>query len=184
VRRAGSLEAEVNLKSAALQCHGSYAFVDGRFLDALELSFNSPFADPATGTIQVVPGNQVPAVPRHRVKAGIDYAVTEAWKVGGDALFVSSQYLVGDESNQASKLPSYAVFNLHTSYQVTKTIQVYGKVDNIFDNRYATYGTFFDTTAVPNFTNGGNPFTDPRSLSPARGGPFMQACGRRSRTAG
>ena len=32
--------------------------------------------------------------------------------------------------------------------------------DNIFDNRYATYGTFFDTTDVPNFANGGAPFTD------------------------
>ena len=127
---------------------------------------NSPFA--AGGTIQVVPGNQIPAVPRHRVKAGIEYAVTDAWKIGGDALFVSSQYLVGDESNQASKLPSYTVFNLHTSYQFSKNVQLYGKIDNVFDNRYATYGTFFDTTAVPNFGNGGNPFTDPRSLSPAR----------------
>ncbi|SFI45488.1 TonB-dependent receptor [Bradyrhizobium sp. Gha] len=166
-RRQG-LEAEVNLKSDRLQFHASYALVDARFLDALELSSNSPFADPGTGTIQVVAGNQIPAVPRHRIKAGIEYAATDAWKVGGDALWVSSQYLVGDESNQASKLPSYAVFNLHTSYQFTKNVQLYGKVDNIFDNRYASYGTFFDTTAVPNFANSGNPFTDPRSLSPAR----------------
>ena len=40
--------------------------------------------------------------------------------------------------------------------------------DNIFDNRYATYGTFFDTTDVPNFANGGAPFTDARSVSPQR----------------
>jgi len=166
-RRQG-LEAELNLKSETLQFHASYALVDARFLDSLELSSNSPFANPSTGTIRVVPGNQVPAVPRHRVKAGVEYAVTDAWKVGGDALFVASQYLVGDESNQASKLPSYTVFNLHTSYQVTKNVQVYGKIDNIFDNRYATYGTFFDTTAVPNFGNGGANFNYPRSLSPAR----------------
>ncbi len=166
-RRQG-FEAEVNLKSAALQVHASYAFVDARFLDALELGSNSPFADPTTHTIQVVPGNQIPAVPRHRIKAGVDYAVTDAWKVGGDALFVSSQYLVGDESNQAAKLPYYTVFNLRTSYQVTKNVQLYGRLDNLLDNRYATFGTFFDTTAVPNFANGGAQFTDPRSLSPAR----------------
>ena len=41
-------------------------------------------------------------------------------------------------------------------------------MDNIFDNRYATFGTFFDTGDVPNFANGGAPFTDARSLSPAR----------------
>ena len=41
-------------------------------------------------------------------------SITDAFKVGGDALFVSSQYFVGDESNQAARLPSYTVFNLHT----------------------------------------------------------------------
>ncbi len=165
-RRQG-IEAEINLKSSTLQLYASYAFVDARFLDALQVGSNSPFRDD-NGNVQILPGNQVPAVPRHRIKAGIDYSITDALKVGGDALFVSSQYFVGDESNQAPKLPSYAVFNVHASYQIDKTFQIYGRVDNIFDNRYATYGTFFDTTAVPNFANGGAPFTDPRSLSPAR----------------
>jgi len=62
----------------------------------------------------------------------------------------------------------HAIFNLHASYQIDKTFQIYARADNIFDNRYATYGTFFDTGAVPNFANGGAPFTDPRSISPAR----------------
>lgn len=166
-RRQG-LEAEVNIKSPTLQFQASYAFIDARYLDAFALGSESPFADPATETIQVLRGNQLPAIPRHRVKVGVDYNVTDVWKVGGNALFVSSQYFVGDESNQYSKLPSYTVFNLHTSYQVTKNFQLYGRVDNVFDKRYATYGQFFDTGALPNFTNGGAAFTDPRSLSPAR----------------
>ncbi|MEO6840797.1 MAG: TonB-dependent receptor [Bradyrhizobium sp.] len=166
-RRQG-IEVEVSLKSDKLQMNASYTFIDARFLNALVLgSPNSPFAD-ANGNIQVMPGNQIPAVPRNRLKAGIDYAVTDAFKVGGDALFVTSQYFAGDESNQFMKLPSYAVFNLHASYQVTKQVQLYARADNVFDNRYATYGTFFDTTALPNFANGGAAFSDPRSLSPAR----------------
>jgi outer membrane receptor protein involved in Fe transport len=165
-RRQG-IETEVTLKSNAVQLYASYALVDARFLDALQVGSNSPFAD-ANGNVQIVPGNRIPAIPRNRVKAGIDYSITDALKVGGDALFVSSQYFVGDESSQAQRVPSYAVFNLHGSYQVNKTFQVYARADNILDNRYATYGTFFDTSAVPNFANGGAPFTDPRSLSPAR----------------
>ena len=165
-RRQG-IEAEASLKSSRWQFRASYAFIDARFLDSLLLGSNSPFAD-ANGNIQVSPGNVIPAIPRHRIKAGFDYAVTDAFKIGGDALFVSSQYLVGDESNQAPQLPSYAVFNVHASYQLDKTYQIYGRIDNIFDNRYATYGGFFDTTAVPNFANGGNQFTNPQSLSPAR----------------
>jgi len=165
-RRQG-IEAEANVKSSRWQFRASYAFIDARFLDSLQLGSNSPFAD-ANGNIQVSPGNVIPAIPRHRIKAGFDYSITDAFKVGGDALFVSSQYLVGDASNQAPQLPSYAVFNVHASYQIDKTYQVYGRIDNIFDNRYATYGTFFDTNALPNFANGGAAFTDARSLSPAR----------------
>lgn len=166
-RRQG-LEAQVNLTSKTLQLYASYALVDARFLDALQLNSHSPFADPVTGLIQVLPGNRIPAIPRDRIKFGFDYSVTDAFKVGGDALFVGSQYFVGDESNQAQRLPSYAVYNLHASYQINKTLQIYGRADNIFDNRYATYGTFFDTGDVPNFANGGAPFTDARSVSPAR----------------
>jgi outer membrane receptor protein involved in Fe transport len=165
-RRQG-IEAEVSLKSSTLQLYASYALVDARFLDALQVGSNSPFAD-VNGNVQILPGNRIPAIPRNRIKAGFDYSVTDAFKVGGDALFVDSQYFVGDESNQAQRLPSYAVFNLHASYQIDKTFQIYARADNIFDNRYATYGTFFDTGAVPNFANGGAPFTDPRSVSPAR----------------
>jgi len=165
-RRQG-IEAEVSLKSDKMQTSASYTFVDARFLNALQVGSNSPFAD-ADGNVQILPGNQIPAIPRHRLKANIDYAVTDAFKVGGDAMFISNQYFVGDDSNQFMKLPSYAVFNLHASYQVSNSVQIYARADNIFDNRYATYGTFFDTGAVPNFANGGAPFTDPRSLSPAR----------------
>ena len=165
-RRQG-IEAEANLKSSKWQFHASYAFIDARFLDALQLGSNSPAAD-ANGNIQVVPGDQIPAIPRHRIKASFDYSVTDAFKVGGDALWVSSQYLVGDASNQEPQLPPYAVFNLHASYQIDKTYQVYGRIDNILDNRYVTYGGFFDTAQLPNFYNGGAPFTNPQSLSPAR----------------
>jgi outer membrane receptor protein involved in Fe transport len=165
-RRQG-IEAEVTLKSKVLQFFASYALVDARFLNALQVGSNSPFAG-ANGNVQILPGNVIPAIPRNRVKASIDYSVTDALKIGGDTLLVSSQYFVGDDSNQAPKLPGYAVFNLHASYQIDKTFQIYGRVDNILDNRYATYGTFFDTGAIPNFANGGTPFADPRSLSPAR----------------
>jgi outer membrane receptor protein involved in Fe transport len=160
-RRQG-IEAQVTLQSKALQLYASYALVDARFLDSLQVGSNSPFAD-ADGNVQISPGNRIPSIPRNRVKAGFDYSITDAFKVGGDALFVSDQYFVGDESNQAQRLASYAVFNAHASYQINKTFQLYGRVDNILDHRYATYGTFFDTGAIP-----GASFTDARSVSPAR----------------
>ena len=165
-RRQG-IEAEANMKSGAYDFHASYAFVDARFLDSVTLGSNSPFAD-ANGHIQVLPGDQIPAIPRHRVKLSVDYNVTEKFKIGADMLYVSSQFFAGDASNQAPQLPGYTVVNLRASYQINQTFQIYASADNIFNNHYASYGTFFNTTALPNFTNGGAAFTDPRSLSPAR----------------
>jgi iron complex outermembrane receptor protein len=164
-RRQG-LEAQVSLTSKALQFYANWALVDARFLDPLSLDSRSPFA--VDDQVQVVPGNRIPAIPRNRFKFGWDYFVTDAFKVGGDALFVASQFFAGDESNQAARLPGYSVFNLHASYQINKTYQLYGRIDNIFDNRYATYGTFFERDDIPNFANGGAEFTDPRTVNPAR----------------
>ena len=70
-RRQG-IEAQVNLTSKTLQLYASYALVDARFLDPLQIGSNSPFADD-DGNIQIVPGNRIPAIPRNRVKFGGDY---------------------------------------------------------------------------------------------------------------
>jgi len=59
-----------------------------RFLDAFR-SAPTAFAD-ADGKQSKSCGNQIPAVLAHALKAGFDYSITAAFKVGGDALFVSS----------------------------------------------------------------------------------------------
>src|SRR4029450_1558113 len=76
-RRQG-IEAQVNLTSKTLQLYASYALVDARFLDPLVIGSNSPFAD-ADGNIQIVPDNRIPAIPRNRVKFGMDYWITDAF---------------------------------------------------------------------------------------------------------
>jgi iron complex outermembrane receptor protein len=40
---------------------------------------------------------------------------------------------------------------VHASYQVTDNIQIFGLINNVTNNHYATYGSFFDTG-----TTGGN----------------------------
>ena len=164
-RRQG-IETEAKLTAKRFDVYASYALVDARFLNSLQLASNSPVAD-ANGNILVSPGNVIPAIPRNQVKVGFDFAATDKFKFGADAIYMSSQYFVGDQSNQEPQLPGYTVVNLHASYQINQTYQIYGRVDNVFNNRYATYATFFDTTELPNF-NTGNPFTNPDALNMAR----------------
>ncbi len=161
-RRQG-VEVEAKYRTDTIDVWASYSFIDAIFLNSFLLASNSPFAD-ANGNIQVVRGDEMPMIPRNQFKAGVDYKATPALKVGVDMQFVGAQRFVGDESNQATLLPAYAVFNAGASYQVTSSIEIYARVDNIFDRRYGVYGTFFDTQALAPLIS----FNDPRTIVPAQ----------------
>jgi iron complex outermembrane receptor protein len=168
------IEAGLSYQLARCNVFVNYTFVDAIFLSPLVLSSpNNPFAD-ANGRIFVAPGDHIPAVPDHRFKAGADYKITGAWKLGADINVVGSQYLVGDQSNQNPKVPAYWVVNLHSSYQVTKNVELFGLVRNLFNQRYFTFGTFFQTDSFP-YLN----LTDPRTFIP--GAPFAAYAGLRAR---
>ena len=161
--------------------YANYTFVDATYQSTLTLqSPNSPFAD-ADGNIFVRPGDHIPGIPAHRFKAGFDYNLTDAWKVGADLNVIGSQYLIHDDSNQAAKVPACAVLNLHTSYQVTKDVEGVGTINNALNQQYYAAGTFFDLGGFNN-TNGragfpGTTLTDPRMVLP--GAPFAAYAGVR-----
>jgi iron complex outermembrane receptor protein len=177
------VEAKVNLRHDRWTAYANYTFVDATYRSAITLSSaNNPVADPATGTIQVVPGNHIPGIPAHRFKAGAEYAVTDRWKIGADLNVVGSQYLIHDDSNQNPRVPAYWVVNLHGSYQIDKTFEVFGLINNLFDRHYYAAGTFFNTGGF-NSATFGNPnfFTlnDPRTFLP--GMPIAAYAGVRAR---
>jgi iron complex outermembrane recepter protein len=165
-RREG-VEAGAQYQSGQYLVYANYAFIDAtyQFSGALA-SPNNPFAD-ANGNIFVTPGNQIPGIPQHQVKGGVDYWFTPQLKLGTDVIWVSSQWFVGDDANQNPKLADYWVANLHGSYQVTKEVQIYGFINNLFNRKFATYGTFFDpqstvAVAIP------NTLFDHRTVTPAQ----------------
>jgi iron complex outermembrane recepter protein len=169
------VEASATYKLDRLTLNANYAYVDATFLNSVTLSSpNNPFADD-DGNIFVRPGDHIPSIPAHRLKAGFDYALTDAWSVGVNAVLASSQYYFGDASNQNPKLPGYGVVNLRTSYEVTKGVTIYGLINNLFDHKYATYGTFYDTDIK---TVSGDPSTslsNPAMVTPAQ--PFSVYAG-------
>jgi len=165
-RRQG-IEAGLAWRWENLLISANYSFLDATFLENLALSSNSPAAN-ADGLIFVHPGNHLPLAPSHRFVLNAEYGVTPKWKVGADLRVVSSQYLVGDESNQEPKIPAFATVNLHTSYKVTERITLFGEIDNVFDEHYFTYGTFTALDGLPSNFN----LSDARTFSPAVGRAF------------
>ena len=115
-----------------------------------------------------MPGDNIPGIPNHKFKFGMDYEVLPGWKVGGDVVYRSSQYYFGAENNTLGGLnpqvSGYATIDLRTSYQVTRDLQIYGLINNVADFRGATFGTLyenrFDNQSAHRWS--GRPFCEPR----------------------
>jgi iron complex outermembrane recepter protein len=159
----------------------NYTFIDATYQTNLVLqSPNNPFAN-ADGLIFVIPGDHIPGIPNQRFKLSTEYQITDAWKLGGDLNVFGSQYLIHDDSNHNPKVPPYWVVNLHSSYQVTKNVEVFGLIQNLFNQHYYAAGTFFDTGGFNSNTFGANNFlvlNDPRTFLP--GMPFAAYAGVRA----
>ena len=145
--------------------YANYTYIDAVYLTTfLESSPNNPLAD-ETGFIGITNGMPIAGIPKNTVKVGVDYAVTDKWHVGADMVAASGQVLFGNENGALPQAPGYAVFGLHTSYQVAKQVQIYGLIQNLFDQRFYTAGGLFDTSALPNTAPS---LTNPTAFGPAR----------------
>lgn len=172
------VEAAIGYQNRSMSVYASYALVDATFRDDLVLPApNTPGAEPCPGTDPadevncnfVQSGDNLPGIPRHRFKAGIEYWLTPNWKVGSDLVAASNQFFFGDEANNNTKLAGYTRVDLSTSYDVSENMQIYGLIKNVFDRRYGLYGTFFDTEEATDAAEPqGLTLTDPRSITPAQ----------------
>jgi iron complex outermembrane receptor protein len=170
------IEAKIDYRYDRWYAYANFTYVDATYQSAITLfSPNNPNAltDPNNTDVQFVnvkPGDHIPGIPASRFKAGFEYAVTDAWKVGADLNFTGSQYLVHDDTNQSPKVPAYAVLNLHTSYQITPNIEVFGLINNVLNQQYYLGGTFFQTGGFASTTAGVTnllaSLTDPRTFVP------------------
>lgn len=154
-------EGQLNYRKGPFTLRATYAYLDATFQNYLTLASNSPAAD-ANGYIYVQPGNHLPMTAANRVKVSLDWDVNERARVGADFLYTGAQYYVGDESNQAQMLPSYWTVSVNGAYKVTKNLEAFVLVNNIFDRKFYTYGTYFETSQLY------QAFNNPQSVTPAQ----------------
>ena len=84
-----------------------------------------------------------------------EYAFTEKFSAGANLIAATNQFARGDENNQDvnGPVPGYAIVNLDARYQADKNWQFFGKIDNLFDRRYQTFGILGSNTFIgPNNT--------------------------------
>jgi iron complex outermembrane receptor protein len=170
-RRQGA-EVGIKYQTQNWSAFANYSFVQATFRSAfVEPSPSNPFQN-ALGDTQVEPGDRLPGIPENRLKIGADYKILPQWSMGATAVYVSSVFYVGDESNQLAPIPGYATVNLHTNYKPTSNFEVFASINNLFNKQYSTWGILSDPTGInapgippDGVTNG--PGVNNRFLSPA-----------------
>ncbi len=159
------VEASLRYRGRRLNVSLGYAYTDATFRTPLLLNSGSNPAADANGNIQVEPGDHIPGIPTHRVNLTVSYDMTRAWTIGGSIIAQSSAWRFGDEANQTKPVGGYAVVNLNTALRVTSRITLFALVNNAFNTRYDTYGSFGPVGDVP-WPNVPGGVTDPRTASP------------------
>lgn len=142
----------------------SYSYVDATYRSAwTEHSPSNSSAD-ANGNINIKSGDRIPGIPQSTVKLRLDYSATPKWKIGTNLVWRGGIYARGDENNSDTngKLASYFTADLDTTYQVTKQLQVFATVSNLFNRRYQSFGVLgANAFTGPNQTfNGASPVNE------------------------
>jgi len=170
-RREGG-DLDLTYQTGRVSAYLQYSHLKATFRsEFLEPSPANPFQD-ANGNIQVNVGDELPLLPKSRVKLGADVLVLPHWSVGGTMSYIGPSFYRGDEANLNPELPGYTVASLRTSYQFGQHWQVFANIQNLFDRHYSTFGILGDPTGVgapgvPADGELGDPDVDPRFQSPA-----------------
>lgn len=148
-------------QAGPLGISASYSYVSATYRSAwTEHSPSNSSAD-AGGNISIKPGDRIPGIPESTAKLRLDYSATPKWKIGTSLVWRGSIYARGDENNADAngRLSGYFLADLDTTYQVTRQLQVFATVSNLFNHRYQSFGVLgANAFTGPNNTfNGTNP---------------------------
>jgi len=153
-RRQG-LELDLSGRTAGIEWHGSYSYVRATFESpACVVSDRNSTAGTrpgcGAGQIDVAAGNRIPGIPLHNFKLNVLGRPLDRLTVGSTLTAYSSQYVRGNENNAhrpdgvsfsgSGRLAGYALLDLHASYDLGGSWQLFAKVSNVLDKEYASAG--------------------------------------------
>ena len=93
-------------------------------------------------------GNRQALRPQHSASLTIDWRTSLGLSVGGSVLIIGDSF---DNAANTVRLDGYALVGVRASMPLTDVIEVYGRVDNLFDAEYksvARYNSFGRNAAV------------------------------------
>lgn len=146
-RRQG-VDLSAEWRSGPWEIGADYTYTDATFRSDFEISSPAnPAAEDDEGEVSVERGDRLPNLPRHSGNIRLAYD-TDQWRITGFARLRSSQILVGDEGNDNDPLSGYAIFDAAGYVKLLPQLTLVAEVRNLFDRKYATFGTFSEVDEV------------------------------------
>ena len=109
----------------------------------MKATFENDFFVPGINFIDpprlVRKGDELPAVPRHRVGAGVNVRPFDGWTFSLLGSYVSGQFQLRDEPNQAKQVADYFVLNSRIAYQ-WRQWTTHVTLNNLTNRKYSTSG--------------------------------------------
>jgi vitamin B12 transporter len=84
-------------------------------------------------------GNRLARRPRQNISATVDYDWSFGLSTGATLSHVGDSF---DDAGNASRLQGYVLADLRAAYPITGTVELYSRLENLFDQRYETTRTF------------------------------------------
>ena len=113
----------------------SYAYIDATYQTSVTLASVT-----ALDGVPVKPGDRIPGIPPQNLKFGAQVGILDNLWVGADVIATSGSYLRGDDNNQQPRLSAYTLLGLNVRYVPFEFLEIWGRIDNVTNARYATAG--------------------------------------------
>lgn len=122
----------------------NYTYLNARFMDGFDIQ--NPLDDDET--IAVERGDRIPGLAEHIYKASLGVNLWQRWSIALDTQYSGEQYFRGDEANITDPLGGYWVFNASTEIKINEHVALFGRVNNIFDRKYKSFGVYGEADEV------------------------------------
>jgi outer membrane receptor protein involved in Fe transport len=99
--------------------------------------------------MDITPGMRLPGLPLHTLKLNLEWQATPQLSLGAGVHYNSSLPTQGNEDGLVGEdlaaiadatIKGHTLLNLKANYQLQKGLSLFGKINNVLDTRYETYG--------------------------------------------
>jgi len=135
----------------------NYTYLNARFLDGFTIQ--NPLDTSLAANVER--GDRIPGLPEHIYKATLGVDLWKRWSLAIDTQYSGEQYLRGDEANITDPLGGYWVFNVRTELKINQHVALFGRINNIFDRDYKTFGVYGEADEVLGASFDNNRFVSP-----------------------